>query len=473
MTINKEILLKKLTGALKDGIQVIDRDGVTILYNRKMEIIENRQARDLVGKPLEQLPGLNANDRELLRVLKTGLPRVNLISSGVNVYGNQVTISNSVWPISDKGKTVGAVEIAVDITELRRLHQMILGITKDINQLTQRDVKRKGKNQYHISDIIGESQKMKQVKHVAQLAGKCDANVMIAGASGTGKELVAQSIHNASSRQRKPLIAENCAAIPENLLESTLFGTVKGGFTGAVDRPGLFRLADGGTLVLDEINSLPVGLQAKLLRVLQEGSFRPVGGGDLVEVDVRVIAITNQDPELLIQQGRLREDLFYRLSVIDIFIPSLLEREEDIDLLTGHFLEQFSQKNGKTLAGFSPEVLDAFRSYPWKGNVRELSNVVECGVSMAEDKAVIQLFHLPYYFAKHFQSRSASAVTSSWDIAASGIPGSLNLAEYLSELEQSLIRNAMNQSDGNVSRAAERLGITRQGLQHKLRKMGI
>ncbi len=471
---SKESLLKKLTSVLKDGIHVVDGDGITLLYNRKMSVIENRVVEEVVGKNvIEQ--GADDRNRDLLKTLRTGLPQVNQIYSGVNKFGNCVVTNNSVWPITENGKLVGAVKIAVDITEIRGLHDKVLGITKDINQLAKKEVLKDGGSRCLIADLVGESKEMEEVKRVAKLASQCDSNVMIVGASGTGKELIAQSIHNESGRRHKPLIAENCAAIPDNLLESTFFGTMKGGFTGAVDRPGLFQMADGGTLVLDEINSLPVSLQAKLLRALQEGAFRPVGASQMVHVDVRVIAISNEDPELLIQAGKLRSDLFYRLSVIDIFVPPLVEREGDLELLTGYFLEQFCSAGHKELDGLDDEVMRAFANDPWQGNVRELRNVLECGVNLTEEGGTIHLENLPNYFVKHHRAERTipqAAKKAGREICRGGTSG-VSLGEYMTELEYSLVKDALKENGGNVSKAAESLGITRQALQHKLRKMGL
>ena len=469
---NKNTLLKKLTSVLKDGIHIVDQDGVTQYYNRKMEIMENRTALSLIGKPLGEAGQLNENDEHLIEVMQTGLPQVNLIYKGINRYGNKIIGNVSIWPLSEQDTIIGAVKIVVDITELRALRQRVLGITKDINQLTQAEKSRVSGHQYTFADIVGESSEMERVKHLAHLAAKSDANVMIVGASGTGKEMIAQSIHNESKRKNKPMIAENCAAIPENLMESTLFGTVKGGFTGAVDRIGLFQLANGGTLVLDEINSLNVGLQAKLLRVLQDGTFRPVGSTELKRVDVRVIAISNKNPAQLIEEGSLRSDLFYRLSVIDIFVPPLREREGDIDLLTGYFIEKYARRNGKWPMYLAQNVKDAFARYSWEGNVRELANVIECGVNLADSGELIQMNHLPHYFLRQIEEANSS-LASVEELNSDRKMTGMNLTEYLSELEKRLVKDAVASCGGNISKAADKLGITRQALQHKLRKIEL
>lgn len=472
MDMNRESLLKKLSGILKDGIHVVDAGGITILYNRKMSVIENRSEEDMVGKSIYDLtetPG----SRAMIHSLQTGMPQVNLIYSNVNKFGNQVITNCSIWPVNENGVNMGAVKFAVDITEIRALRNKVLGITKDINEIVKKEQQKKKENNYMISDLIGESAQMERVKQMAILASRCDSNVMIVGGSGTGKELIAQGIHNESGRRDKPLIAENCAAIPENLLESTFFGTVKGGFTGAVDRPGLFQLAHGGTLILDEINSLPVGLQAKLLRALQEGEFRPVGGSKTVAVDVRVVAITNEDPEQLISRGILRLDLFYRLSVVDIFVPDLVERGRDLEILASYFLRQFCQDSGKDLLGFSPQVKQAFHRDRWKGNVRELRNVIQCGVSLTGRGQMIELAGLPYYFAKRHKGKPPERAETIQAAGNAGREAVVNLTEYMGNLEYSLIKNALERNGGNVSKAAENLGITRQALQYKLRKLEL
>lgn len=470
---NRNILLQKIISSSKDGIHIVDEQGISFFYNRRMSVMENRPTASILGKRVSETE--NLCDSNLLWALETGFPQVNKIHTGMNRFGNKVLLSYSVWPISQQGRIIGAVKIAADITELRQLRDKVLGATKDINSLMQKEGRKGAKGRRSLLDMVGESEQMEEIRRIIYQASQCDANVLIIGESGTGKELIAQSIHSESSRRNREVVAENCAAIPPNLMESVLFGTVKGGFTGAVDRPGLFQMADGGTLILDEVNSLSAGLQAKLLRVLQEGVFHPVGENQQISVNVRVIAIVNEDPELLIREGRLREDLFYRLSVINIWAPPLTQRKGDLHLLAGHFLKQYSQRNKKEVSGFSDEVWKAFRDHSWKGNVRELSNVIECGVNLVEPGGAIQFEHLPYYFLKGIQRYTEKAHVDAADaidaLEAGGIEEGWNLNDYIAEVERSLIQNALTHWGGNVSKAAESLGITRQTLQYKLRRL--
>ena len=466
---NTNLLVSRLTDVLKEGIHVVDQFGITVQYNRRIEIIENRTAADVLGKNLGSIEKENEMDELLIEVLASGLPKINVIHDCVNTYGNSISASFSFWPILEKNTIKGAIKVATDMTELRRLRAENIGLAKDINRMSQIEnslVKLTGG--FRIEDIIGESTQMESVKSQVANAAKCDLNVIITGASGTGKEMMAQAIHNGSRRKGRPLVTENCAAIPENLAESVLFGTVKGGFTGAVDRMGLFQLANGGTLVLDEFNSLPLGIQAKLLRVLQDGTFRPVGGLESKLVNVRVIAITNKDTKQLMDDGLLRSDLFYRLGVITIDVPSLKERKGDIELLTSYFLEKYGRAVDKWPLYLDEEVKEAFLAYPWKGNVRELSNVVKCAVNMLDNGNTIDLTHLPSYFTKEITVQENDPVS---DRAKGFGKGTETLSEYMFEVERDIIISALKRNDGNVTKTAEELGMTRQALQHKIHKI--
>ena len=468
---NASLLVNRLTDVLKEGIHVVDQYGITVQYNRRIEIIENRTAADVLERNLESLEKGNEMDELLIEVLATGLPKINVMHDCVNTYGNSISVNFSFWPIIERNVVKGAIKVASDMTEIRRLRAENIGLTKDISQMSRIENSLvKLTDGFRIEDIIGESPQMEAVKSQVINAAKCDLNVIITGASGTGKEMMAQAIHNGSRRKGKPLVAENCAAIPENLAESILFGTVKGGFTGAVDRMGLFQLANGGTLVLDEFNSLPMGIQAKLLRVLQDGTFRPVGGLEPKQVNVRVIAITNEDPIKLMDEGLLRRDLFYRLGVITINVPALKDRKGDLDLLASYFLEKFGREVDRWPLYLDDEVKEAFEHFKWRGNVRELSNVIECAVNMVERDNVIDFSHLPAYFVSEIRGREA---VSGNDRAKNFGLGTDTLSDYMSEVERDIIISALRQNEGNVTKTAEQLGMTRQALQHKIHKFEI
>ena len=308
-----------------------------------------------------------------------------------------------------------------------------------------------------ISDIIGNSPKIMELFETIRMVAPTDATVLILGESGTGKELVADAIHHNSPRASNPLIKVNCAALPESLLESELFGHEKGSFTGAVSRrEGRFKLADCGTLFLDEIGEMSFALQAKLLRVIQDRTFERVGGTETIDVDVRLIVATNKDLDNEVKEGRFREDLYYRLNVIPITVPLLRERREDIPVLAEHFLNIISERNKKGLRGFSPSAMDLLTRNQWKGNVRELENVVERAVIMARGE-LVQPEDLPANL-RQGESEETIGVT----------PGRL-----LSEVEKEAIIKTLELTGGNRTEAAKLLGIGRRTLQYKLKEYGL
>ncbi len=308
-----------------------------------------------------------------------------------------------------------------------------------------------------ISDIIGNSSKIMELFETIRMVAPTEATVLILGESGTGKELVADAIHHNSPRASNPLIKVNCAALPESLLESELFGHEKGSFTGAVSRrEGRFKLADSGSLFLDEIGEMSFTLQAKLLRVIQDKTFERVGGTETIAVDVRLIVATNKDLDNEVKEGRFREDLFYRLNVIPITLPPLRERREDIPVLAEHFLTIISERNKKGLRGFSPSAMDLLTRNQWKGNVRELENVVERAVIMTRGE-LVQPEDLPANL-RPGESEEPIGVT----------PG-----RPLSEVEKEAIIKTLELTGGNRTEAAKLLGIGRRTLQYKLKEYGL
>jgi len=302
---------------------------------------------------------------------------------------------------------------------------------------------------YRFENIIAKSSKMQQVIEVIKVVAKSNATVLIVGESGTGKELVARAIHSQSYRKDKPFVAISCAALPETLLESELFGHEKGAFTGAhAQRKGKFEVANRGSLFLDEIGEMSANIQVHLLRVLEEKEFTRVGGNELVKVDVRVISATNKDIKKAIASGQFREDLYYRLNVVTIELPPLRERKEDVLLLAQHFLKKFAVENQKEITDFSPEATDFLLKYEWPGNVRELENAIERAVILAKN-SYIEVADLPQ---------------ESLSLAHPAPPG-----ESLEEIEKNHILNVLNETGENYSRAARILGISRVTLYNKIR----
>ncbi|HYQ80277.1 MAG TPA: sigma-54 dependent transcriptional regulator, partial [Anaeromyxobacteraceae bacterium] len=324
--------------------------------------------------------------------------------------------------------------------------------------------------------LVGQSAAMRQVFEMIAKVADSPSTVLITGESGTGKELVARELHRGSSRRDKPLIKVNCAAIPKDLVESELFGYERGAFTGAVgSKPGRFELADGGTLFLDEIGEVPLEMQVKLLRALQESEFERVGGVKTIRVDVRLIAATNRDLKALIADGRFREDLYYRLNVVPIALPPLRDRREDIPLLVQHFIEKYDRRLGKKVERLDEEALQVLVRYPWPGNIRELENLVERSVLFA-DGPVITEAQLPETLRER-PPGAVAPIAAVGPLGAIAAPSGASMKEIVrqaqAELERELITRALEETGGNVTRAAKRLQISRKSLQIKMKELGL
>jgi two-component system, NtrC family, response regulator AtoC len=323
--------------------------------------------------------------------------------------------------------------------------------------------------------IIGESPGLTEVYNVLERVADSPTTVLITGESGTGKELVARALHDHSSRKGKPFIKVNCAAIPKELIESELFGYERGAFTGAVtSKPGRFELANGGTLFLDEIGEIPVEMQVKLLRALQESEFERVGGIKTMRVDVRLVAATNRDLKKLISQSAFREDLFYRLNVVSIRLPALRERVTDIPLLVEHFLTKFNERLKKNVSGVDNEALDLLAAYSWPGNIRELENVMERAVLFCDGNK-LRIEDLPAELRGVTPSGSMLPPPDPVDLGS--LPPEGGLKEHvkvaMSRLERDLVSRALKQTNNNVTHAARLLKISRKGLQLKMKELGL
>lgn len=348
------------------------------------------------------------------------------------------------------------------------------------------------KKEFSVESIVGKTKQMKQLFELIERVSKTKTNILVTGESGTGKELVARAIHYGGLLKNKPFVAVNCGAIPENLIESEMFGHKRGSFTGAVsDKDGLFQVANGGTIFLDEVGELPMSMQVKLLRVLQDRSFRPVGGTESVKVDVRVISATNRSLEEMITKGIFREDLYYRLNVINIRTPSLRERKEDIPDLVEHFLRKFSLGMGKQVSTVSDAAMRALLAYDFPGNVRELENTMERAMAL-EGSAEISLESLPPTLQKLSSATPVAPTTvekesprdqkiqpaaherRSWENAASALGrGAVDLEQIVGELEKEYILKALEKTNGVKKKAAELLGITFRSIRYRIAKYGI
>ncbi|USG65459.1 sigma 54-interacting transcriptional regulator [Brevibacillus ruminantium] len=471
-------MLQAILGTIDEGIHVVDADGITIFYNHVASKLDGLTPDEVLGKPLlEVFPSLDRHSSTLLTVIAGGEPIYNKPQTYTNWRGVRVETVNTTLPVRVGRRLVGAVEVAKDIGKLKELSEKLMDLQAKISRPRKGKRSQKGNGDglsFHFSDILTRNERMHQLIDRARRAARTSSPVLIYGETGTGKELFVQSIHQASARRSQPFIAQNCAALPATLLESLLFGTTKGSFTGADDRPGLFELADGGTLFLDELNSMPLDLQAKLLRALQDGEIRRIGSSHAVRVDVRVIAAVNEPPQRLVQSGAMRTDLYYRINVVSFELPPLRERREDVEMLTAHFLDKYNRRFQMQVGGISEEVAALFSRYDWPGNVRELEHVIEAAMNMVEAE-LIEKEHLPQHLLDRVSGLSSAvpglargAVNTSGTTAT----GERTLPDVLRRVEEQMIAEAMRETDGNILRAAKLLGIPRQTLQYKLSQLG-
>lgn len=435
-----------------DGIIVTDKNGIINYYVNFRTDIYNLRLKQIIGKNILEIhPEIKEEDSTIMQVLKTGQPIYDRIEHLTTPHGDCMTNICSTLPILENGNIVGAIDLSrgIDADVQRKFIEM----PKVFNQ---------SNSLYHVNDIVSASKKVNDLKSIISMVANTDSAVMICGETGTGKELFAQSVHTSGLRVSKPFISQNCAAIPNTLLEGILFGTTKGSFTGAEDKAGLFEMANGGTLFLDEINSMDLGMQAKILKVIEEKKVRRIGSDDTVSVDLKIISATNKPPLQCVKDNTIREDLFYRLSTVLFNIPSLRERIVDIPLLVNYFIEQNNSKMNKNVLGVSSEVMELFMNYQWPGNVRELKNVIE-GAFNVIGSSEIKKDDLPPHLLNNYSHQNERLISYGED---------MSLPERLEEYEKRLLIQALD-STNNLTRAAEKLKITKQALNYKILKYGL
>jgi arginine utilization regulatory protein len=468
-------VLETILNSVNDGIIISDHESRLTFYNKAMEKMEGLSAKEKIGKYMWEVyeyydPALS----EHRKVLKTNKPIINGYRSHPVTCEKPKYVSYSTYPINKFGVTIGVYSISKNETTLKALLQETIELKSQLFNLNGRSENNGTTNNpanrtvYTFSDIKTVDLKMTQtIKEVLEIA-VIDSNVLIVGETGTGKEMFAQSIHNYSKKNNAPFVAINCAAIPENLLESTLFGTVKGAYTGATDMSGLFVEASSGTLFLDEINSLSTDLQAKLLRVVEDKKIRRVGGKQDTPVDCRIISATNEDPYTLIEKGILRRDFFYRLAASVVNIPPLRERQADIKYLSEYFISKFNIKFNKSVKILSPSLLEFLLSYYWPGNVRELEHLIESMmVKVDSDETELTLKSLPAHLKNVLQNNGIDKIKNTYPSANNKLPAILN------GIEREMIVKQLKIHNGNISQTAKALGIIRQSLLYRMKKLDI
>ncbi len=436
--------------AIDEAIHVVDDQGVTIFYNHNAAKFDCLAKEEVIGKYiLDVYPSLTEKTSTLMHVLRTGKPIYHSLQTYLNKNGEKIETVNTTLPIIEGSKLIGAVEVAKDVSKLSAL-------SNRLDQKKRTDGAPGSTQMHDFSSFLTNDPHLKEMLEKAKKAAAYPSSVMVFGETGTGKEVLVQAIVHASDRKDQVFIPQNCAALPESLLESLLFGSVKGSYTGAIDRKGLFELADGGTLFLDELQAMPLTLQTKLLRVLEDGVVRRIGDAKAVQVNVRVITALNIDPFEAVKKQMLREDLFYRLHVSSFHIPPLRTRKHDIQLLSRHFIQMYHQQFSKNGNRLSEETVQVFMAHQWPGNVRELKHTIEHAVLMMPKEAEEIT---PAYLPAHLRTHQIESH-----------PPESSLKSQVTSFEQTLIQEALRQHAGNIKQTAAALKIPRQTLQYKLKK---
>ena len=432
-----EIILESIS----DGVFTVDRDWRITSFNRAAEEITGISREEAIGKPCPEVfrASMCEVDCALRHTLETGTPVINKSAFIIDAEGRRIPISVSTALLQDeKGDIIGGAETFRDLSLVEELRKELTG-------------------RFQVGDLISRSSSMRRIFEVLPQVAASDSTVLIEGETGTGKELLARALHSLSPRREKPFIAVNCGALPDTLLESELFGYKAGAFTGAEkDKPGRFSLADRGTLFLDEIGEISPALQVRLLRVLQERAFEPLGSTHTVRVDVRVIVATNRDLAVQVNKGAFRHDLFYRINVVRIEMPPLRKRKEDIPLLVDHFVTRWNRIQGKSVSGVSPEVLSFLMAHDYPGNIRELENIIEYAfVLCAEGR--IEPRHLPEDFIARVPSMTKRG----------------GMDDTLRAMASQTIREALRRNRNNRLATARELGIHKSTLFRKMKALGI
>jgi two-component system response regulator HupR/HoxA len=443
-------------GTGEQGLAILEREEIALLITD--QVLPGMSGVEFLERAIERNP-------RAIRMMLTGYADIGSLARAIN-EGRIYRYIAKPWETNELRLNV---KRALEAFELASENAQLAAALSEANERLRAEnvyLRREVERRYAFDQILGSSPAMNRVFEIMEKVAQTDATVLLSGETGTGKDLVARAIHYAGPRKERRFLAQNCAALPDTLLESELFGHRRGAFTGAhADKRGLFEVADGGTIFLDEVGETYPGMQVRLLRVLQDGEIRPLGSSETRRVDVRIIAATNRNLRRDVEEGRFREDLYYRLRVVEIELPPLRERRSDIPLLAHHFLDWANQRMGREIKGFTNAAMDRLVGYPWSGNVRELENEIERTVALAGDVDRIT----PEMLSEHIRG-AAPALPSSPDPGLVGADVSLPAAVDL--LKRRMILHAIRET-GSKTRAAERLGIPRQSLQKMIKRLEL
>ncbi|MEW9080152.1 sigma-54 interaction domain-containing protein [Terrisporobacter glycolicus] len=450
----EELALKEM---FSDGILIVDQDGIIKYIKYYRDDISIFSTKGVIGKHiLDIYPSIKPDESTLLKALQ-GISTIGKKTYQTSFDGQSCVYLENTLPIKNNNSIIGAVSFVKFVNHFK-------------NELSVAKTSYNKNNKFYTKlDIIGDSQPVQKLREQIERLAKTNSSVMICGETGTGKEMVAQSIHSSSKRKNKIFLSQNCSAIPSNLLEGMLFGTIKGSYTGAENRAGIFEIADGGTIFLDEINSMDINMQSKILKVIEEKKVTRIGSVKEIPVDVRILSAINENPKMCIFEGRLRNDLFYRLATVLIDVPSLRERHEDILVLSKYFINYFNKIMEKSILGLTQEVENFFLTYDWPGNVRELKNVIEGAFNLG-NTSYIEYEHLPSYI----NTKEINCSLNNKDIPLETLV-SLNgesLSQAIKSFEKTCIINEI-ESATSLNELANNLGISRQSLSYKLKKYNI
>ena len=458
-----DLLIKSLDCLEDCYFSIVDATGKIIFLSKEFENIDGYKISDILGKNVLDVYKLGKENSVHVKAINEKRVLRNTNLKYISAYGQPIEFVMDIYPVYSGPEVIGSFGISRDTSKIQALTDKVFQLQKALYDQSQKN--NTNGTQFNFDDIIGSEETMQNVINTAKKMARSESRIMILGETGTGKELFAQSIHNDSSRAKAPFIAINCSAIPETLLESILFGTNKGAFTGAEDKPGLFEEAKNGTLFLDEINSMSIVLQSKLLRALETNRIRRVGSNKEIPVNPRIISAMNIDPEEAIETEKLRSDFYYRLAVVTLECPPLRDRKEDIITLSRYYITKYNKILGRKIDEISEEVIQILENHNWPGNVRELSHCIEHAMNMvdtADTSLLVQ--HLPAFLV---------VKTINNNILPIIVPKINDYKQTMLQVEKDILTQALKRNNGNINQTAIELDLSRQCLHYKLKRLDI